>query len=461
MGESAAEGSSDIPILEEEGEGEDEVDSYEIFSRHELETHTATGSAIAILDKYIYEDHESSGSDNENDDSTPGAMDVVYEDEQAAEAGIMEPEPEGIEPPKWEIFLPKDVATTKGRVENVKIDDVPPSSRTHGTSRNIPPECKTPLQFFLLFFDDEVMEKFVSCTNKYARKKDSNWIDTDASQLLALFAVLMYMGLVHQPTMRSYWTMKDEFQRDMFNRVIVSEAFTRDRFERLLSSLHYIDVSEMDEEQREREKARDGFYLLAPFFEDLSRRFSMYFQCGQYIDVDEMCIGFKGRHIFCFYNPNKPHKWLFKAFCLNDSCGYLHRFYMYRGTKDHEGSDYSASSFPIYVLTEDAEYHGVNHTLCIDNWFTSIPVMYLCIDRKIHCVGTCRSNRAGIPKDKILRTKPTSDTMGEVAVVEAVYKKAKLYFSSWRDKNNVYFLATYPPRIDHVPRMIKQKDGTT
>ncbi len=224
MSESAAEGSSDVPILEEEGEGEDEADSSQIFSRDELEMHTATGSITAILEKYFYEDYESSGSDNENDEPGPGATDVVYEDELAAEKGRMEPEPIDSRPPEWEVFHPKEVATTKGRVENVKIDDAPPPTRTHGSSRNIPPECKTPLNFFLLFFDAEIMDKFVTCTNKYARKKYSNWVDTDASELLALFAVIMYMGLVHQPSMRSFWASKDEFQRDMFNTVIVSEA---------------------------------------------------------------------------------------------------------------------------------------------------------------------------------------------------------------------------------------------
>ncbi len=28
-------------------------------------------------------------------------------------------------------------------------------------------------------------------------------------------------------------------------------------------------------------------------------------------------------------------------------------------------------------------------------------------------------------------------------------------------ERNVYFLATYPPRIDHVSRMVQKKDGTT
>ncbi len=81
VGESAVEGSSYIPVFEEEGEGEDEVDSCDISSRHELETHTATGSVMAVLGKYISEDHESSGSDNENDESTPELVGIRYLDD--------------------------------------------------------------------------------------------------------------------------------------------------------------------------------------------------------------------------------------------------------------------------------------------------------------------------------------------------------------------------------------------
>ncbi len=98
MGESAAEGSSYIPTFEEEGEGEDEVDSCDISSRQELEMHTAMGYVIAVLDKYIYEDHESSGSDNENDDSTPELVGIRYLDDWTKAEVEIELEPRGSDP---------------------------------------------------------------------------------------------------------------------------------------------------------------------------------------------------------------------------------------------------------------------------------------------------------------------------------------------------------------------------
>ena len=44
-----------------------------------------------------------------------------------------------------------------------------------------------------------------------------------------------------------------------------------------------------------------------------------YFKTGQLVDIDEMCIYFKGRHRCKCYDPNKTNKWHFKLFCWNDS----------------------------------------------------------------------------------------------------------------------------------------------
>ena len=127
--------------------------------------------------------------------------------------------------------------------------------------------------------------------------------------------------------MRSYWSQDPRYS-DSFEK----KCFSMDRFETLKTALHLIDSDLFSKEDMATLQKNDPFWRVTPLLQHLSFKYGQYFVCHQNIDIDEMCIGFKGRHIARCYNPNKPDKWHFKTFCLNDSAsGYLHRFYMYQG----------------------------------------------------------------------------------------------------------------------------------
>ena len=206
---------------------------------------------------------------------------------------------------------------------------------------NIPPATSFPVDFFHLYLDTTIMELFVSKTNLVgaklydSKKKVPNgshmgrWNPTCLSELYRLFAVLMHMGIKRQPTMRSYWS-----QDPRYSDAFVKKCFTRDRFEMLKSALHVVNPAEFTAQQQKEKQKDDPFWRVTPFTEHFSEMYRRYYVCEQNIDIDEMCIGFKGRHIARCYNSSKPEKWHLKTFCLNDSnTGYLHRFYMYQGLR--------------------------------------------------------------------------------------------------------------------------------
>ena len=204
---------------------------------------------------------------------------------------------------------------------------------------NNPAATSFPVDFFHLYFDIELLEMFVKATNDvgaiiFSKRRSivngshlGRWKPTTIGELYRLFGVFLHMGIKRQPTMRSYWS-----QDPRYSDAFVKKCFTRDRFEMLKSALHITNSYTMSvEEQKEAQKA-DVFWRVTPFLDHICLRFMRFFVCHQNIDIDEMCIGFKGRHVARCYNPKKPEKWHFKAFCLNDSStGYLQRFYMYQG----------------------------------------------------------------------------------------------------------------------------------
>ena len=204
---------------------------------------------------------------------------------------------------------------------------------------NIPPGTASPIDFLRLYFNSDLLEIFVENTNQFGSKiivpikKNSksphkgSWRPTTPSEIFRLFGVLLHMGMKRQPSMRSYWSNDARFS-DAF----VKRAFTRDRFEILKKCLHVVNPSELNSNELKQMQKDDPFWRVTPFVEHLSNMYQRYFACDQNFDIDEMCIGFKGRHVARCYNPSKPEKWHLKAFCLNDSSsGYLHHFYMYQG----------------------------------------------------------------------------------------------------------------------------------
>jgi hypothetical protein len=201
------------------------------------------------------------------------------------------------------------------------------------------PATSFPIDFIHLYLNTQLMKEFVVYTNlsgeslPIPKSKRSNgpnkgrWKPTTVGELYRLFGVFLHMGMKRQPTMRSYWSTDPRYS-DSF----VKKCFTRDRFETLKRVLHIVNTRGFTKAQLQKKQQDDPFWRVSPFLTHLSEAYQLYFVCGQDIDIDEMCIGFKGRHVARCYNPNKPDKWHLKAFCLNDSSsGYLHRFYMYQG----------------------------------------------------------------------------------------------------------------------------------
>jgi hypothetical protein len=276
-------------------------------------------------------------SDFESDVDDLEMVDLFSDSDDSEEEGGIDPNSEGVNPANWteEGLLPSSGGKfVPGRTIFPKfLPKIAPGPI------NIPPATSFAVDYFQLYFDSSLMNEFVINTNIMgakifeSKKKGPNgshmgrWSPTSMAELYRLFGVLLHMGIKRLPSIRSYWS-NDTRYSDPF----VKKCFTRDRFEKLKVALHIINPNEFTLQEQKAKQKVDPFWRVTPLLTVLSSRFRRYFKCSQNIDIDEMCIGFKGRHVARCYNPNKPEKWHLKAFCLNDSAtGYLHRFYMYHG----------------------------------------------------------------------------------------------------------------------------------
>ena len=109
------------------------------------------------------------------------------------------------------------------------------------------------------------------------------------------------------------------------------------RFEQILKAWHYENYMEYTAEEIKQLKALDPFWPIASLEKDLNARFGAMMKPGQFLDIDEQCIPWKGRHKCRCYNKSKPVKRHFKVLSLNNSAlcnGYQKQFYIYRRKAD-------------------------------------------------------------------------------------------------------------------------------
>jgi Transposase IS4 len=396
---------------------------------------------------------------NFNEFGAPDPLGVPIAEVLAEPIVVIPDSTPAVEAAKW-TDVPIETSTDEliGRRGNKKLSMIPNFLGRKAGHQNIPPHIAqkpSPASFFFLFMNFDIVEQFVEATNSYAEMIDTkNWKKLTNKEFLAFVVIIVFMGVVKLPERTMYW------QKDSFGQDFPKEIMSSRRFEQILAHWHWIVVPE---DKRAEAKKADPFYLVEGFVEGLAKIAQHYWKLDQFIDIDEMSIYYKGRHKCRCYNPNKPEKWHFKAFCLNDGrTGYLWNFYLYRGASEVREEGWSATAYPIKKLTEtftNIHHKGKNYVMCTDNWYTSFEIAeYLMTTYGVHLIGTIKLNRSGIPKNRIFLDKGRNKKQrGEMNMAKTRINGHDYYFTSWMDSRPVHGLSTLPTTKSTVQRKIKER----
>ena len=256
-------------------------------------------------------------------------------------------------------------------------------------------------EFFLAFFDEEVMSHIVDKTNKFyhqllqqidcvsPRSKLHQWMDTTPRELLVFIALTLLMPQSKKRVLQDYWCNDSLLSTPVFRKYM-----PRDRYLLLLRCLHFADD--------ENPNPDDRIWKVRPIFSMLNARYKKYFYPFQKLVIDESLMLFKGRLAFKQYLPNKRHRFGIKFFVLCDcETGVVLDMIVYTATdtdipkvnkKDPIGM--SGSIVKKMMLP----YLGRGHILYTDNWYTSPALCQLLHDHKTGSCGTVRTTRKFMPK---------------------------------------------------------------
>ena len=287
-----------------------------------------------------------------------------------------------------------------------KTTYVPPQSTFSGQEKILEPlpPHPTPLDYFRLYFTDELIDLLVSETNRYADQyMDRNnvpphspvhmWTPTDRNEMCAFLGLSILMGIVYKPRLSMYWSSDLVYKTGIFG-----DIMARDRYLLLLRFLHFADNDTLDA----RDPDRDRLGKIRPLINVIRERCAAVYSPGKDLCVDESLVLFKGRVAFKQFIRTKRARFGIKLFELCTSNGILLDFMTYHGRMSDElltlpNHDFLTSD--LIPLTMLQRYLNKGHRLFVDYYYTTPTLAQYLLENGTKLVGTVRSNRRNFPRE--------------------------------------------------------------
>ena len=164
----------------------------------------------------------------------------------------------------------------------------------------------SPLEYFQLFFSDDVFERICNNTNKFKKfrveqkkitspdYKEQFWYDTNVNEMRAYFGLAVIFGLLNQPRYRNYWS-KDPF----LGNPGVQRVFSLKRYSKISEYLH---VSDRELEKNRGHQNYDKLGKIRWLYEHLCLKFAELKYPEKVQVLDEQIMPFLGRISYLQYN---------------------------------------------------------------------------------------------------------------------------------------------------------------
>jgi hypothetical protein len=245
---------------------------------------------------------------------------------------------------------------------------------------------ETALPNWKLFFNDEILDIIVECTNDKARSLNTN-LALCRQELCTFIGILILIGVYkgRGEPIRAMWSASE-------GRTCVRQFMVRSRFELITRFLRF-DLASTRQCRRQQSKFAPMGSVYDMWEQTLSRPFIPH----EYVTVDETLVSFRGRCSFKQYMPSKPAKYGIKFWCLCDAItGYCLRMRPYLGSD--KGAP-RATGIGQQIVLELTRHLDTGRTVVMDNFFTSLGLLKQLRTRQLGLIGTIRKNRRELPEE--------------------------------------------------------------
>ena len=311
------------------------------------------------------------------------------------------------------------------------------------TDQAIIDDIESPMDYFNLIFDNDLLDLIVNETNLYASQhiarhelrphsRARQWKETTQEELKIYFGLYMLTGIIDKKGhMSSYWTTDTRMSTPYF-----SQCMSRNRFQLLNKFLHF------NNNDLRPSNCEDKLYKVRPVYNNIVSKWRQLYRLGEHIAIDEGMMKWRGRLGIKVYMKNKPIKYGIKSYILADSTThYCWNMDIYHRVKK------SLVDTVQNLLTDQC--HNLWHSLYMDNFYSSVTMSEQLLEKKIHTVGTIRMNR-GVPSEiKNLKRMKRHEVVAR--------DNGKVMVLSWKDKRIVTAIST--KHNDSAVQITRRKSG--
>ena len=257
-------------------------------------------------------------------------------------------------------------------------------------------ESNEPIDFWRLIIDDKILDLIVTYTNAKITELAANYgktasftNHTDIVELNAFLGLLYLSGVFKSGNedVQGLWKA-DGTGRDIFRATMSLE-----RFLFLLIAVRFDDSAE----RQQRKESGDRTAPISEIFEMFIANCKANYTPSEFLTVDEMLVGFRGRCLFRMYIKSKPQKYGLKIMCLCDAKRhYLLNAFIYSG-KWNSPNPRKLSIATQNVLSLVMPYAHSHRNITGDNWFSSVELVDELLKVGLTYIGTLRKNKREIP----------------------------------------------------------------
>ncbi|UYV70197.1 hypothetical protein LAZ67_7002153 [Cordylochernes scorpioides] len=307
-------------------------------------------------------------------------------------------------------------------------------TRSHNIITHLPglkgpakPKPNCSIDIFNLFFTAAIIKQISEFTNakiEEFRQRISDLTKSTYSNFTSEIEIRAFLGLLYLAGVykSGHENVESLFASDGTGRDIFRSVMSVKRFLFLLLCIRFDNF-------KTRCKV-DRLLPIRDIFQTIIEKFQSCYTPAEYLTVDKMLVGFRGKCPFKIYIPSKPNKYGIKIVILADSrTHYMYNAMVYTGKSKTPKS--KELSLPTQIVLDISRpLWKSNRNITADNWFTSIELVDKLKEHGLTYLGTMRKNKPQIPPQFQPHPKRESGTSifgfsGTKTLVSYVPKKRK------------------------------------
>lgn len=286
--------------------------------------------------------------------------------------------------------------------------------------------CQTPMNFFSLFFTQELLQYILDQTNLYSAHKN-NFLNMTYEELNVFIGGLLLSGYAKYPQKRMFWSSSPDVP------VILQNSIRLNRFESILRNFHLNDNAKIEEDDR--------LYKLRPLIDHLNKTFQHHGGLEENLSIDESMIPYYGKHYAKQFIKSKPIRFGFKNWALCSSFGYLIAFELYTGKNTAKEKVYGVGGDMVISLINQAKIPpNEGFKIFFDNYFSSSALLSYLAENGFCATSTiqdARTSRCPLPDKKTMNKKDRGFYEHQTD------NKNKVCLVRWKDNKSVTCITNY------------------